>query len=375
MPVPASTAANSFAYNEPNDRQAGTLVTTERWWRDRYNEIAERGYKLRPRYHPKWEPSWFKTGKDFYTVEDGQATILRAAMDATRTRDGHPVMLKKVLLSDGPHELRINKLFSSPEHSSSRERENHCAPLLDVIELSTHFESQQLMVFPLLRPFNQPRIQTFGEFTAFFTQICKGIRFMHQRNIAHRDCTANNIMFDSSKMYPKGFHPVKIDRNRNFNGTAKAYTRTQRPPRYYFIDLGLSRLYPSRDATDESLRGGDKSAPEHRSGRRCNPFHTDIYYIGNLIRQEFMEKCNGFEFMKDLITSMTQDNPAERPSIEEVLQEFSRIRASLSKRKLRSAITSTNAPKVLRIFRQARQSLRTVRYIASRRPAIPDLYT
>ncbi|KAH9168326.1 kinase-like domain-containing protein [Lactarius sanguifluus] len=373
MPVSASTAANNFSYNEPNDRQAGTLVMTERWWGDRYNEIAERGYKLRPRYRPKWEPSWFKTGKDFYSVEDGQATILRAAMDATRTRDGHPVMLKKVLLSDGPHELRINKLFSSPEHS--RERDNYCAPLLDVIELSTRFESQQLMVFPLLRPFNQPRIQTFGEFAAFFTQICEGIRFMHQRNVAHRDCTANNIMFDSSKMYPKGFHPVKIDRNRNFKGTAKAYTRTQRPPRYYFIDLGLSRLYHSRDATDEPLRGGDKSAPEHRSGRRCNPFHTDIYYIGNLIRQEFMEKCNGFEFMNDLITSMTQDNPAERPPIEEVLQEFSRIRASLSKRKLRSAITSKNSPKLLGMFRQARQSLRTVRYIVSRRPAIPDPYT
>ncbi len=94
-------------------------------------------------------------------------------MDATRIRDGRPVMLKKVLPGDGPHELRINKLFSSAEHS--RERDNHCAPLLDVIdsELSGHFGSQQLMVFPLLRPFNQPRFQTFGEFVDFFTQICE----------------------------------------------------------------------------------------------------------------------------------------------------------------------------------------------------------
>ncbi len=76
--MPANTAArNGFAYNEPNDRQAGTLVMTERWWRDHYNVISERGYRLRPRYHPQWEPSWFKTGKDFYTVEDGQATIVR----------------------------------------------------------------------------------------------------------------------------------------------------------------------------------------------------------------------------------------------------------------------------------------------------------
>ena len=98
-------------------------------------------------------------------------------------------------------------------------------------------------------------------------------------------------MFGASKMYPNGFHPVKINRNRNFKGTAKAYTRTQRPPVYYLIDFGLSRQYTSRNVTDEPLRGGDKSAPEHRLRRRCNPFQTDIYYIGNLVRREFIEVC------------------------------------------------------------------------------------
>ena len=98
-------------------------------------------------------------------------------------------------------------------------------------------------------------------------------------------------MFGASTMYPNGFHPVKINRNRNFKGTAKAYTRTQRPPVYYLIDFGLSRQYTSRDVTDVPLRGGDKSAPEHRLRRRCNPFQTDIYYLGNLVRHEFIEVC------------------------------------------------------------------------------------
>jgi hypothetical protein len=96
-------------------------------------------------------------------------------------------------------------------------------------------------------------------------------------------------MLGASGMYPNGFHPTKNNRNMNFKGTAKAYTRTQRPPVYYLIDFGLSRQYISRDVTDEPLRGGDKSAPEHRSKRRCNPFQTDIYYIGNLVRHEFMK--------------------------------------------------------------------------------------
>jgi hypothetical protein len=91
-------------------------------------------------------------------------------MDATRVRDGLQVMLKRVFPAEGPHELRINKLFSSPELETMPD--NHCAPLLDVIELQ-HPEPHKLMVFPLLRPFNQPKFQTFGEFVGFFTQICQ----------------------------------------------------------------------------------------------------------------------------------------------------------------------------------------------------------
>ena len=88
-------------------------------------------------------------------------------MDATRVRDNLQVMLK---VAEGPHELLINKFFSSPE--LAKMPDNHCAPLLDVIEIQRP-QPQKLMVFPFLRPFNRPKIQTFGEFVAFFIQICQ----------------------------------------------------------------------------------------------------------------------------------------------------------------------------------------------------------
>ena len=91
-------------------------------------------------------------------------------MDAIHVRDDRQVILKKVHPEEGPHELRNNCLFSSPELATIPD--NHCAPLLDIIELQNP-EPQILMVFPLLRPFNQPKIQTFGEFVTFFTQICQ----------------------------------------------------------------------------------------------------------------------------------------------------------------------------------------------------------
>jgi hypothetical protein len=91
-------------------------------------------------------------------------------MDATRVQDNLQVMFKRVLPEEGPHELKINQLFSSPELAAMPN--NHCAPLLEVVELQQP-NPQRLMVFPFLRPFNQPKIQTFGEFVAFFTQICE----------------------------------------------------------------------------------------------------------------------------------------------------------------------------------------------------------
>ena len=90
-------------------------------------------------------------------------------MDATRLHDGKRVMLKKVLPEEGPHELQIGRFFSSREVATNSR--NHCVPLLDVIKLPN--SGQQLMVMPFLRPFDNPHFQTFGEFVAFFNQVCE----------------------------------------------------------------------------------------------------------------------------------------------------------------------------------------------------------
>ena len=198
-------------------------------------------------------------------------------------------------------------------------------------------------------------------------------------------------MLDPSEMYPQGFHPVQIDRSRDFKGKTQGYDRTQRPPRYYLIDFGLSRQYISRNALDDPVRGGDKSAPEHRLGRRCNPFHTDIYHLGNLVRMRFMkvngprswfsfcaaycrafQRYNGFEFMEDLVNAMTAVDPAKRPVIEDVMAKFSHIRRSLSETKLRSPLTSKKDSSVVTAFRYTSQAIRTVQYIVLQKPAIPE---
>jgi hypothetical protein len=102
-------------------------------------------------------------------------------MDGTRRLDGKHVMLKKIYPDEGPHELKITQLFSSREHAQNPR--NHCVPLLDIVEIPQN--GQKLMVMPLLRPFNDPHFQTFGEFVAFFTQICEVRSFQHPSPVCH----------------------------------------------------------------------------------------------------------------------------------------------------------------------------------------------
>jgi hypothetical protein len=168
---------------EAREMQSGGLSPIEKRWRNRQRALEEAGYMLRPRYHPEWQPSWTNTDKFFMKFEDGQAQVVstksffhyqtdieqkRVVIDATRISDGKPVMLKLLPPTEGPYELQINQLVSSePLLSDPR---NHCVPLLDVIELPNE---PKIMVQPRLRPFDDPPIQTYGEFIAFFSQLCE----------------------------------------------------------------------------------------------------------------------------------------------------------------------------------------------------------
>ena len=69
-------------------------------------------------------------------------------------------MLKMLPFEEGPHELEINRLFSTEPLVSNPT--NHCAP-----------PPPPIVVHSLLRPFYDPRLQTFGEFISFFLQVCE----------------------------------------------------------------------------------------------------------------------------------------------------------------------------------------------------------
>ncbi|KAJ6538807.1 kinase-like domain-containing protein [Mycena vulgaris] len=303
------------------------------------------GYMLRPRYRPGWVPSWKGTKKDKLELEDDVRAESAVIIDARRIRDGMDVCLKTIELDTHGLEHGIGMFFCSDVLAN--DPRNHCVPILERLQVPDD-ANNIIIVMPLLREYSQPRFDTFGEAVDFFSQIFEGVKFMHDHNVAHRDCKGTNIMMDGSKMFPDGFHPMSPKLKRDFySGRARFYTRTQRPPKYYLIDFGLSRRYETRNPPplEPPIRGGDKSVPEFRFNKDgdppepCHdPFPTDIYYLGKMNLTDFIclrsyghrtldyeNRMPGFEFMKSLADDMVAEDPAQRPTIDEVVDRFTEI--------------------------------------------------
>jgi hypothetical protein len=106
-------------------------------------------------------------------------------------------------------------------------------------------------------------------------------------------------MMDGS-MFPEGWHFVNYDSKRDeVTVDAKYYNRRQRPPKYFLIDFGISRRYDPKDGPplEHPIMGGDKSVPEfQKSVEPCDPFATDIYYVGNLIRMYILRVARFISF-------------------------------------------------------------------------------
>ena len=76
--------------------------------------------------------------------------------------------------------------------------------------------------------------------------------------------------------------------------------------------------------------------------------------------------------MKPLIGSMIQADPAERPTMDEVVAQFDDIRRGLSQRKLRSRIVHVDEDLFERVVRTTSHWKRRIGFVARGVPAIPS---
>lgn len=75
--------------------------------------------------------------------------------------------------------------------------------------------------------------------------------------------------------------------------------------------------------------------------------------------------------MRPLVADMMQEDPAKRPTMEEVISRFDTILASLSTWKLRSRVVKKDDNPVIGAFRSLAHWVRRVGFVIRRVPALP----
>lgn len=89
-------------------------------------------------------------------------------LDARRASDGSFVFLKKISHSVHPYEIDISIYFSTEPRAS--DPRNHCVPIYEVLDVPDESDVK-VLVMPLLRKFDDPRLETVGEAVEFFRQV------------------------------------------------------------------------------------------------------------------------------------------------------------------------------------------------------------
>ncbi|KAF8069047.1 kinase-like domain-containing protein [Lyophyllum atratum] len=378
-PPPNPTTTFHSLMGDPNSMANGKLSETERFWRNHYDLLKQHGYTLRTRYQPDWVASWLGTSKDWWTCKDGVHIAYGQVLDATRA-DGSLVIVKRVDTSLFPAEITVGKHFSSEPLAS--QPKNHCVPILDVIQ-PTEGSKYAFLVMPLLFRIRITPFETMGEVVEFFRQLFEGLQFMHENNVCHGDCKYDNILADTLCLFDAPPHPCKPSMKRDFSGrTSKPASRIRKPVKYYLVDFGLSNIYQPKDAPhlEEPPWGGDKTVPEFLvpDPAPCDPFPVDVYCLGNAIRRNFLDgrenlikPKRGFEFMRELISDMVNDDPSKRPAMSEVTSRFEDIVKGLSNWKLRSRVIDVDEPGSTGFFRSTAHWTRQLGHIVRGCPSIP----
>lgn len=157
----------------------------EVFWCQHFEFLKSKGYLLRPRYRPGWQPSWGSDGaRNYYNYEDAILPAVRLdhllpsllstecspyqvknCLDATRVADGQVVWLKHV--SKSTPELEIGRLLISD--ACRNDPRNHTTPLLDVLATEDD-PTNVILVFPLLRRISDPSPASVRESIDFIRQ-------------------------------------------------------------------------------------------------------------------------------------------------------------------------------------------------------------
>lgn len=106
-----------------------------------------------------------------------------------------------------------------------------------------------------------------------------------------RDCSVGNIMMDAPSVFPNGFHPCHVAKDRGGFRRVKIIPRYKAtgPIKYYLIDFGISRRYEEgkkRQVVGDD--GADREVPEMSDKDFYDPFPADVFILGNVFKKHIL---------------------------------------------------------------------------------------
>ncbi|CAK5278249.1 unnamed protein product [Mycena citricolor] len=308
----------------------------EEFWRSCHPFLLARGYQLRPRYDPDWNPSWTKEGEIFFQAEHNIPSMKEAVLDATRIADGKKVVLKRIE-SDHP-EIGICRHLQSLRDDPR----NRTIPILDFLVLPE--TRWTIIVMPYARRFTFPPFHCPNEFIEAMTQYLEGLQFMHDNNIVHFDIAPQNMLMDESEVVPRGSHFALPETHHA--KLAFFYWRDRcsvGPTQYYYIDFGLSLYFPEGKESARHLGTlrTFPTIPELSDDVPYNPFYVDIYQLG-LTMQRVINDYYGLEDFLPVAVKMLVLDPQARPEPRASLEHMRSIASKISPSRLSGQIWEKN---------------------------------
>ncbi|KAJ7290347.1 hypothetical protein C8J57DRAFT_1164596 [Mycena rebaudengoi] len=310
------------------------LFCREKFWAESYEFILSRGYRLRPRYHPEWVPSWgSKRHVIWHRCEDFLINFNGNALDALCIKDNQKVVLKRV----NGKELEIFRHLGA-FRSDAR---NHTIPLLDVIPFPG--TEWTFVVMPYCRSFNSPPFHCRGEFVDAMTQYIEGLQFMHEHNVVHLPVQCLwNMVVEESRLIPKGSHWCEPESHSGFVEPFFSWKdRCSLHPavQYYYIDFGLSKHFPGgkESAQLTSTLRTFPMIPELSLTVPYNPFYVDVFQLG-LAMSRIIDTYPALEDFRIVAASMTVDDPHARATLDDALKQlncvYNQISPSLRRKRM-----------------------------------------
>ncbi|KIY45828.1 hypothetical protein FISHEDRAFT_76073 [Fistulina hepatica ATCC 64428] len=308
----------------PGDRQPW-----EERWVELHPFLTSLGYKVRPRYCPDWIPSWDE-GDDLSNVEDAIVLPSPSCLDGIRIKDDQPVVFKRTTKEEAQLTKRL---------SDMRGAHNHTVPVFDILQLPD--SEDWLIIMDRIRRADDPPFAKVGEVYQFVMQAVAGLKFMHRLNVAHRNITMYNMLFNGRRIIPfESWHFVRPWTVDGAHELKEVYFRFKSDPViYYYCDFHTAVSFPSNSKRRRvpCYKGQHHIPPEAEANldKPIDPFKADVWQLGAMMRQSLLDVYTDIEWLAPFADMLCNPDPDKRPTATKAYDRIVELVTQYSKQKLR----------------------------------------